>query len=351
MNNESDFLAEMFAGREPINLDPKETTDPSNIDFKSSDTPPQEDEEQEEFTPPDDAEDSLESDDITVSYVDFLKQNDLVVIPEDLQFSGKPEELEKIFEHTKTTRQAEAVDKIFNALPEDFKPLFDYALAGGTSLNDFMSVYAKDPLSNIDLTKVEDQRKIVAEHYRATTEYSDEKINRLVSLITDEDDLKLEAEDAYKELGIIREKEKTALIEQTAAQREADRQRVEAQTLALSKAVDTTTSIHAQRKHKVKSFFFDPVNIGGSTTTGFNHAVQSILANPEHQAQLADILLEYDATAGFSGERFERKFRTKATGSFQEALEKALNPKQAQRASTQKTPNSSNFDWETYSKH
>lgn len=352
MTQDNDFLAEMF-GRETVIENAEPQGAPVDLDhLPPSETDELENEDEEVF---EDEEGALQEDllpeDITIGYVEFLKQNNLIVLPEDLEFTGKPEDLEKIFEHTKVAREEEAIDKVFSALPEDFKPLFDYALAGGTSLKDYLSVHINDGVNDLDLTKVEDQKKIIARHYKATTEFNDEKINRLVSLISDEDDLRLEAEECYRELSTIKEAEKVALLEQAQRDRESAKQKAEQQTLALTKAVDTTSTIHPQRKQKVRSFFFDPINVEGNTTTGFNYAVQSILANPEHQAQLADILLEYNPASGFSGERLEKRFKSRAASSFQETLEKALNPKRAQKASNQKSPNSSNFDWETYSKH
>jgi len=346
MNTQDDFLAEMFAGTTASTIDT-----PQEPQFSTIDNIHKEEEHKEEVESTEPEHEEVEVvDEVLVGYVDFLKQNDLIEIPEDLQFTGTSEELQKIFEHTKAAKEAAAVDKIFQALPEDFKPLLDYALKGGSSLDEFLSVYGADPLQNVDLTKVEDQRKVIAQHYKATSNYTDEKIARLVSLITDEDDLKIEAEDCFKELTEMRLEDQKNLLIQTEQARAAAQAQAEAQTMALAKAVETTTAIHPQRKQKVRSFFFDPVNIAGNNTTGFNYAIQSILANPEHQAQLADILLEYNPNSGFSTERFEKRAKTKATDQFHELLNKTLNPKQAQRASTSKSPNSNKLDWETYLK-
>lgn len=350
MNTSDDFLAAMFEGATSSQIDTP--VDPGFSTLDNLHIPPTDDD------GADDTEDSVDNtpdappivDDVLVGYVDFLKQNDLIEIPEDLQFTGSSEELQKIFEHTKATKEAAAVDKIFQALPEDFKPLLDYALKGGASLDEFLSVYGKDPLQNIDLTKIEDQRKVIAQHYKATSNYSDEKIARLVSLITDEDDIRIEAEDCFKDLAQMRQEDQKNLLVRTEAAKVAAIEAAEEKTTALVRAVETTTAIHPQRKQKVRSFFFDPISVAGNNTTGFNYAIQSILANPEHQAQLADILLEYNPSSGFSAERFEKRAKTKAADQFQDLLNKTLNPKQAQRASTSKTPNSNKLDWETYLK-
>lgn len=350
MNTELDFLEGMFSTAAVVET----PTEPTHADLDNPLTP---DPIVDPVVPPADnlhddlGDDSDEDvDDTLVGYVEFLKQNDLVVIPEDLEFTGQPDQLQKIFEHTKASQAASAVDNLFNALPDDFKPLLDYALKGGKSLTDFLDVYGNDPLATADLTKVEDQRKIIAQHYKATSNYSDEKINRLVSLITDEDDLRVEAEDCYRELTDIRAREQADLITRAEEAAKEQERKVQEQTMALATAVETTTTIHPQRKQKVRSFFFDPVNVGGKTTTGFNYAVQSILSNPEHQAQLADILLEYDPNKGFSSERLERKSKSRATESFQALLDKTLNPKQAQRASSSTNPKSTSLDWENYLK-
>ena len=264
-------------------------------------------------------------------------------MPEDYDFQGTPEQLEEIQNYTKKQKDIKAVEGIFEALPEQFKPLFDYALRGGTSIQEYYNTFVADPLDTIDLESVADQKKIIKEHYRKNTKFSDEQIDRRISLISDEEDLKSEALEAFNDLKALRQEEQVKLLEETATQAQAAKLAAEQRTLELSKAIDSTTLVHPQRKNKVKTFFFEPINVEGQVTTGFNHTIQSILSRPEHQAQLADILLEYDPTLGFSQERLEKKGKTKASQQFQKLVEDVLETKQSKKV-TANAPNTGSFD-------
>jgi hypothetical protein len=177
LNDNNDFLEEMFSSQ------PVATNDLSDTDFDPEDEP---------ITPEevDDVPDTDESaaeetgDALIENYVKFLQEYDLIDIPEDYEFTGDPEQLQTILEHTKQARPAKAIETIFERLPDDFKPLFDYALKGGTSLDEYLKVYNKD-IDNMSMDTPEDQKKILFTYYKETSPYSDEKINRLISHFND----------------------------------------------------------------------------------------------------------------------------------------------------------------------
>lgn len=343
INTNDDFLEQMFS-------DPSTTPSMLNDDKGFEDSPEITSDETEE---PEDAPEAprevLEDNDPVVeNYVKFLQENDLIEIPEDYDFQGTPDQIQEVFEYTKKTRSDKAIQSVFQQLPDDFKPLLEYALRGGTSLQDYMDTFSDD-LSNYGLDTEEDQKEILFKYYKETSPYPDDKIERLISRFNDEEELRLEAADAYQELLQIREEKKRELIVEAQAQREAYRADLEQKTISLNKAIEETTAIHPQRKNKVRAFFFDPIQTANSVTTGFNATIASILSNPEHQAQLADILLDYNHNNGFSSDRIERRVKTKATQDFKTLLKTKLDPKQAQRSSTSRAPQSTSFNWEDYS--
>lgn len=336
LNDNNDFLEEMFSSQ------PVATNDLPDTDFDPEDEP----------ITPEEADDVPDTDEpaaeetgdaLIENYVKFLQEYDLIDIPEDYEFTGDPEQLQTILEHTKQARPAKAIETIFERLPDDFKPLFDYALKGGTSLDEYLKVYNKD-IDNMSMDTPEDQKKILFTYYKETSPYSDEKINRLISHFNDEDELKVEADDAYNYLMGMRNKQREELLQQTEAQRVAEQARIEQQTISLNKAIEETNAIHPARKNKVKAFFFEPLQSNNTVTTGFNATINSILSNPEHQAQLADILLEYNPEAGFSSDRLERRVKSKATQDFKTLVKSKLDPKQAQRSSSSKAPQSTSFN-------
>lgn len=290
-----------------------------------------------------------EGDEVIVKYIDFLKLNDLVEIPTDLEsVKGTPEELQTIFDYTKKERESKAKESIMEALPEDFKPLFEYALAGGSSLSDFIKVYGEDPALSANIEDPTSQREVLKQYYQRTTKYSPEKIERLISYHSDPEDLRAAAEEAIEDLKSLKQEEQRTFIEQQARLEQEQREQAQQRIVELSNSIDNSGLIHPQRRNKVKSFFFDPIKVNDGTTTQFNHVIQTIFQNPAHQAQLGDILLEYDTEKGFVMERLERKVKTKAAQGFRELIEETLGskpkPGQTKTAPTKGT----SIDWEKY---
>jgi hypothetical protein len=282
------------------------------------------------------------------AYIAFLKEHDLIDIPEDIDLEAEPQKLEEVFSFTKTSRQAKAVAELYEALPEDFKPLINYALQGGTSVEDFISTYSKPAFAKLSLDSPEDQKSLIREHYKATSSFSDEKIDRLISLLSDSEDLKTEAEWAYRELVQMQENSKQQLIDRAAQSAKEKQEQALAAAQNLQKAIEESSFIHPQRKEKVKSFFFSPIQTGDTFTTSFNQTISNILQNPQHQAQLADLLLDYDPKAGFTLERLEKRIKTRTAQSFQTLLQKKIDPKSQQSSSSSKSSQSPNFDWESF---
>lgn len=340
INDNDDFLSSMFAEvtpTEPVDsVDPvEETTDQvEETTQEVSDT---------------ETQDPIEVDDKLQAYVSFLKENELIDIPEEYEFKGSPDELQQVFEYTKQNRVKQAYESVYNSLPEDFKPALEYIMNGGTSVSEFLSMAASDPLSGVDITTPEGQRQAVYLSLRETSNYPDEKIKKIVSrLAEDEDELANEAAEAYRELVGLKEQRQYAVIQQARLEREQQQQMMQQRTQALASAIDSSQSIHPQRRNKVKAFFFEPLNTPEGVTTGFNYSINNILQNPEHQAQLADILLEYDPSVGFSSDRLEKRVKTKATQQFQTLLQKAIDPKNVQKSSSQRPQSSKNFDWDVF---
>jgi hypothetical protein len=337
INENDDFLSSMFAeasANDPVEpeQEPVET-----IEEAEPEAP------QEVNAPEQEVDDKLQA------YVSFLKENELIDIPEEYEFKGTPDDLQQVFEYTKQNRVKQAYEAVYNSLPEDFKPALEYIMNGGTSVRDFLTVAASDPLATIDITTPEGQRQAVFLSLKETSNYPDEKINKIVSrLAEDEDELAQEAIEAYRELVSIQDQRQQAMIQQARVEREEQQKMVQQRTQALHSAIESSQTIHPQRRNKIKAFFFEPLNTPEGVTTGFNYSINNILQNPEHQAQLADILLEYDPSVGFSSDRLEKRVKTKATQQFQTLLQKAIDPKNVQKSSSQRPQSSKDFDWDVF---
>jgi polyhydroxyalkanoate synthesis regulator phasin len=339
-----DFLIELLNSGVPST--PPDVEDPQipEIDQNDPQDPPSSEEE-----PPASAGDPTLS-----AYVSFLMDNELVDLPEGISTESlTPEQLQQVFDYTKVSRLNKATEQLFNQLPSEIRPVLEYALNGGTSVKEFLSSLENDPLKNVDITTFDGQKKIVYEGLRQTSNYSEEKINRIVNkLAEDADELAFEARESYNELVALSEQRQQAAIEEARVRDIEQKKEMERRTEALHRAIDSSAVIHPQRRNKVKAFFFEPINTQEGVTTSFNYTIQSILENPEHQAQLADLLLEYDPKVGFSLDRIEKNVKNRATKDFQKALAKVIDPKGAQSSgSSSGSQNNREFDWETYNQY
>lgn len=294
-------------------------------------------EEETEQTTPDEVEDTAPEeepiseepqDEDAKKFIDFLSQYGIVQL-NDENIPSSPEEIENLLHTTRQSMYDKAQQDIWQVLPNDFKPLFEYALNGGQSIQEYFEASSLDnALQGIDINDTDNQRFILEQYYRQTSpNLPQEKINKFITKLEEDGDMYNDAAEAYEYLSNLAFQRKEELIQRAAYEEQLRVQQIQEQTRSLANAIDNSTFINQARKDKVKTFFFQPVKVGESQTTGFNYAISNILNNPEHQAQLADLLLDYNPESGFDLRRFEDRVKTRATKNFQELLENKLDPK------------------------
>lgn len=271
------------------------------------------------------SEESIEENEYT-RYYNFLKSQNHLVVPDDFEFDGTPESLEEAHVLTENHRKQEAVAAIYGALSEDFKDAFKYALNGG-SFQDFIQNIQTEEIPET-LSTEEDQIKAIRAYYKETTKYSDEKINNMIDRLKQLEALEEEAEDAIDYLKDVKKEKASKLAEQ---QELARRQMEEAQIEArknLESAITNSEFIPSTRKSKVKAYLNNLVTREDGQNTDFNRHIRDISTNPEHKAQLADILLSaYDPKKGFDLSRYIKQGKSRATSEFKKSLEETLDVK------------------------
>jgi len=324
-------------------------TDPNfDIDFDEftpsfPDTPPEPISPDPTEEPAEETEEPMEG---LKDYFEILKTQGVIRTPEDFEFDGTPAKFEEAITHTKEDLYNEIAEELFERLPDDFKPLLDYALKGGTSLQTFLSAHAPVEVTEKDLTTEEGQRKILFTYYKETSNYSDDKIKRIIARLDDPDELEEEAKTTLVELAEIKE-EKRALLAKTAAEEAAEKQRQAEQKInAIKKSIDDADYLDDTRRNKVKSFFLNQLKIDGKPTTGFAHTINQILSSPQHAAQLADIIMEYDPKKGISLDRFEKRVNTKKTQSMKALLQQTIDARKGGDGKIVKSKQ--DFDWEQH---
>jgi cell fate (sporulation/competence/biofilm development) regulator YmcA (YheA/YmcA/DUF963 family) len=287
---------------------------------------------------PIEVEESEEDDRITATY-EFLKEAEFLDLPEDFTFDGTPEKFQEALELSRKVVYEKTADAFFEALPEQFKPLLTYALKGGNSVDEYVKLYSTQAFEHLDPNKEEDQKAILFQHYKTTSNYDDAKIQRIIARLN-EDDLPEAATEAYNELLEMKTERQAQLIEDAAKAKEQQIEESKRRVEELTKAIETTPLLDDTRRNKVKGFFHNRLNVGGVETTEFNYTVERIFNNPEHLAQLADLLTEYDPKKGISTKRIEQKGATKETTKFKTLLTEKLNskPKASHTGATSNEP-------------
>lgn len=298
-----------------------------------TDTPP----------PPDDVEEPMEG---LNDYYEILRTQGVIRTPEDFEFDGTPAKFEEALTLTKQELYNEVAESLFDKLPEDFKPLLDYALKGGTSLDNFLSAYSPVEVNEKDLETVEGQRKILFTYYKETSNYTDDKIKRIVARLDDPDELEEEAKTTLTELADIK-KEKQASLAVNAAKEAEQKQKDAQKHVDNLKAVITKADwLDDSRRTKVQSFFLNQLKVGDKVTTGFAHTINQILSSPEYSAQLADIIMDFDPSKGISTERFEKRVATKKAQSMKTLLQQTIYARKGGDGKIIK--NKQDFDWEHF---
>jgi len=254
-------------------------------------------------------------------YFDFLKSNNLIHVPEDFEFDGSAEKLQEAHDQTIQTYKESAYTAIMSSLPENLQDLLQYALSGGSDYDKFLN-----RSTSFDTETVEGQEAVIRYFYKNTANWDDKKIDRYIAKL-DEDEISEEALDLNAQI-----EEAQAQARKAAVQAEEDNKRkaIEGQKAFqqnIAQTIDKAGYIEQSRKSNVKNFMFNPVRRADGSLTEYQRTLQSIQNNPDHLAQLADLLFDYDKEKGISYTRFEKNAKTTLTKDLKRQLESSTSAK------------------------
>lgn len=114
--------------------------------------------------PTTDVDDDSTEDPVAKEYYEFLKEYGVLSTPDDFEFDGTPEKLQQALDLTRESLKETTARSLWETLPEDFKPLLQYALAGGKSLDDYMEAYAQPDYTTLDLSNPDNQRRVMYDY-------------------------------------------------------------------------------------------------------------------------------------------------------------------------------------------
>lgn len=285
-------------------------------------------EEEEEIIPVTETENTEEEDNNpSKQHYEFLKEQGLLAVPEDFEFDGTSEALQNAYEHTKNSLKKEAISAILETMSPDFRDAFKYATSGGT-FQDFLNEVTSYNNIPEDISTEEAQVNAIRTYYKETTKHSPEKIESMIERLKKIDAIEEEAEDAVEYLKELKEKKAAELVKQQEQSKKEAEKALEEQRKALEQAVTNSEFIPSSRKAKVKAYLNNVITKDDGSNTDFNRHIKNISFNPEHKAQLADILQSaYDPAKGFDLSRYIKQGKSQATSEFKESLEEKLDLK------------------------
>jgi hypothetical protein len=278
-----------------------------------------------------------DSNSVTKKYFDFMKESNLLMVPDDFEFDGSSEKLEEAHEKTLATMQELAYGAIMQRLPEEVQGLLQYAIKGGT---DYESFLKRGEAFNTETE--EGQIAIIKHYYKNNVKWDDAKIERYLTK-SDVSDIAQEAEDIKRELEESSSEQRKAKI---AEQEALERASIEQQKAVQTKIVDTIGKagfIEEPRKQPLKNFIFNAVRKEDGKATDFQRALNQIQTNPEHLIQLADLLMDYDKKDGLKYQRFESKAITRVNKDLKAKLEQTVAKKIGSIGNTTKE-----IDWSKF---
>lgn len=342
--NIEDILVLSADEKEGFDIDPNDN--PANPDNSSTKDEPKKDDDDTPDEPDDDLnlpafeeeseETEEEPNESLVNVFETLKESKALVVPEDFEFDGTAEGLSTAIETTFDSLRKSAQESLFNALDEDSKLALKYALVNKKPL---YSYYQENDTANFDydafdLEEEADQAEIMKVYLSKTTSLTDAKINKQVELYKNSGQLMIEAKDAYTELVALQEEEKQK-IEEALTKREKDNLKTALEVKQKRvEAINKLQDIEEGRRKKLIAFVANDVYVNGRNqvpTTEINNHIQSIARNPEHLAQLANLLVDYDPEKGIVLDRIVAKLSTQKAEDIKNKLDtKSGLPKGAQ---------------------
>lgn len=290
-----------------------------------------------------DDNDTDEIDEDAQAYFEFLKSEQVLDLPDDFKFKGNSESIQEALALTRKNVQIKTVNQIWNSLPEDFKPILEYALNGGKSVQEFLKATETTDAEDLNLDDDISRKAVIKTYYKILNpNLDDAQISKRIDKLEQISDLEEEAKDAVEYLKTYKEEKKNALLLEARARQEQELVAAKKQIDTYVALIDEAKDFDSNRKNRLKQFLLSP---NQDNTTGFESALDAIYENPAHKVELANILADYDPKIGFNFDRLQKKLQTKVTKNFKDLINSK--DTKSQIRGVQK-PSKEDFNWDEF---
>lgn len=262
------------------------------------------------------------------SYFNLATTLGVLEIPEDFQFDEKDPEgsILKAAEYTAQINYAKAEQALLAEVQDkNLAGLIQHGIEGGkfADLEKYFSATKQEiDFEKIDLDKEENQIKVYKEYLKGTGRFTEDKINRFIDALQEEDGLLEEAQKA-KDYFIQEAKSvKENLTKQAAEQNKAE-QRLMQERQDQFMSTLTNSGFSKPQQQKILNSFNAVELDNGRKVRAFEKTLMEVQANPKHYIEFLVLLDEYDKEKGFTFKKAEKQKETEITKSVLEKLKEA----------------------------
>lgn len=248
-------------------------------------------EEEEVDTPIEEQEDPEEEGepiegDVDTEYVkgiyEYLREQQLLAVPDDFEFNPSEEGLKEALEKTKENLYSSFLEEV----PPEGKELLEYYRSGGRDIQEFMAMQQEPDYESIAVEDEDIAKAIIYNYYKATTAFSDQRIEKELQRLEENQELLEIAEESRQELQKIQTHRKAQLIEENKLRKEEQKKALEEAKQKVSKVVKAKNirgiQIEEKEGEALMQSIFTPIKTkDGSVTTTLMMRLMQALSDPE----------------------------------------------------------------------
>lgn len=231
--------------------------------------------------------------------------------------------LEKVTDFTNNKLLDQVADNFYSQFKDPIlRQVVDAALAGGSFMDVAKLITQTEEINTyekLDVSNEDDATKLYSDYLQSTTKFKGGKINKLLDLAKEDDELEELASEA-KEYFLEQAKAEADALTKTALQ---DKKAAEIRAEEYWTGFYSTLN-ERQIGDEVKKDIQTSFQVTDNNVFKYQEVFGEVTKNSDHFIDLLMFLNTYDASTGFTYEREERKNNTRTAKSFKERIEKEI---------------------------
>lgn len=262
------------------------------------------------------------------AYFELAASLGVLELPEGYEFNAEDPEtsvLEAI-EHTKKLNYQKVEEAFLNDVQDKgLAELIRYGIEGGkfADLEAYFNATKQEiDFERIDLDKEENQIQIYREYLNSTGRFTEKRINQMIEMLQEEDELGNEAHKA-RDYFIQEAKKQRENLSQEAANRAKEEERIIKERQKSFMTTLSSTGYSKPQQQKILNSFNTVELENGMKVRAFEKALLDIQNNPKHYIEFLSLLNEYNPEKGFTFNKAVKEKETEITKSVLDKFKEA----------------------------